>query len=258
MKSIIRLVLGGIFVLGLCAFHTKMAWSGQPVDNTIYAGLLSRHVEDGLVDYAGLKTEESLLDQYLDILAAVPVDQLTPKEQLAFYINAYNAWTWKLILQHYPGITSIKDAGSLFRSPWKKEFVHIDGKTVSLDYIEHDVLRPMFKDPRVHAAVNCASMSCPPLRAEPYEASHIDAQLDDDAHDWINDPQYNRLDGKTLRVSKIFDWFEEDFGGEDGVVMFVRRFADSSLGQSLDALNGDVRLRYLDYDWSLNAVPTHP
>ena len=134
------------------------------VDNTLYGELLGRYVKSGVVDYRGIKKEEGNLDRYLRILEKTDPKTLSRKDQFAFYINAYNAWTIKLILSDYPGIKSIKDLGSLFKSPWKKKIARIDGDVISLNNIEHDILRPRFKDPRIHFAVNCASKSCPPLK----------------------------------------------------------------------------------------------
>ncbi len=258
MKYVVRMLFLVCLFFGGWCFSASATSFGSPQDNVLYAELLQKYVVDGLVDYSGLQEEEGKLDQYLSLLAGVAVSQLNLKEQLAYYINAYNAWTWKLVLQHYPQITSIKDIGSFWSSPWKKKFVHMEGKTVSLDYIEHDVLRPVFHDPRIHAALNCASMSCPPLRNEPYDFRYIDEQLDDDAKQWINTPQYNKMSESTLYLSKIFDWFEDDFGGEEGVLRFVRRFADENLLHRLNAHKNNVRLRYLDYDWSLNSASVQP
>lgn len=220
------------------------------VDNAIFAALLGRYTHAGQVDYAGFKREERRLDAYLDILAAADPSALTRNGQFAFYINAYNAWTIKLILSAYPGIRSIKELGSLFRSPWKKKFARIDGETVSLDHIEHEILRPRFRDPRVHFAINCASRGCPPLAQEPYDASRLDEQLDAAARRFVNDPQYNRLEGETLYVSSIFKWFAEDFGGD--IVGFFIRHVDGGLKARLAAAPGRIDIRYLDYDWSLN------
>lgn len=142
---------------------TNTTLAAQGVDNSLYAGLLKKYVKDGVVNYQGFKNEESVLDKYLKVLEEVDSKILSSNEQFAFYINAYNAWTIKLILSGYPGIKSIKDMGSLFKSPWKKQICRIDGKIITLDDIEHNILRPRFKDPRVHFAINCAAKSCPPF-----------------------------------------------------------------------------------------------
>jgi hypothetical protein len=220
------------------------------VDNTLYASLLNRHVKDGVVDYQGFKDDEATLDRYLNTLAAVDPESLSKNGQFAFYTNAYNAWTIKLILTRYPDVSSIKDLGSFFRSPWKKKIARIDGQLLTLDQIEHDILRKRFRDPRVHFAVNCASKSCPPLQTEPFSGDRLDAQLDKAVTAFINDSRFNRIDGNTLWVSRIFDWFSKDF--KDDVIGFVIRYAAAPLRDRLVRNKNEIRVRYLDYDWSLN------
>ena len=147
-----------------CGTAALMApdWVNAAVDNTLYAELLAKYVKNGVVNYQGFKEEEDKLDRYLQILEGTNTESLSHNEQFAFYINAYNAWTIKLVLTGYPGIESIKDLGGFFTSPWKKSIARIDGKVLTLDQIENDILRPRFADPRVHFAINCASKSCPP------------------------------------------------------------------------------------------------
>ncbi|MBI5579506.1 MAG: DUF547 domain-containing protein [Deltaproteobacteria bacterium] len=226
------------------------AAASPPVDNSIYAELLTKYVTNGHVNYAGFKHDEARLDQYLTVLEQVDPERLPREEQFAFYINAYNAWTIKLILTGYPGVKSIKDLGSLLQSPWKKGFVRIQGKTFTLDDIEHAILRPRFKDPRVHFAIVCASKSCPPLIAEPYLGAVLDAQLDRSTRDFLNGPANYRLDRNTFWVSSIFKWFAEDFNKD--VVGFYVAHAEANLKMSLEADRGRIEVKYLDYDWSLN------
>jgi hypothetical protein len=240
------------FLLGLLTPTTLPAAAGSVVDHGIYAELLAEYVRDGWVSYAGFKAEEARLDQYLKVLEQVDPESLPRDEQFAFYINAYNAWTIKLILTGYPGVKSIKDLGSLLQSPWKKEFVRIHGKTLSLDDIEHAILRPRFKDPRLHFAIVCASKGCPPLISEPYRGATLDAQLTRVTSDFLNRPANYRLEGNTLRVSSIFKWFAEDFNRD--VVGFYLRFAQGELKQRLVAGGDRIEVKYLDYDWSLNGV----
>lgn len=219
------------------------------VDNRIYADLLGRYVKAGVVDYKGLKTEEARLDAYLSVLAEVDPSQFSREARFAFYINAYNAWTLKLILGGYPGVASIKDMGSLFASPWKKKIARIDGEPLSLDEIEHEILRPEFKDARVHFAINCAALSCPPLKSEPYEAHRLENQLTEATIAFVNRTDRNFLKDDTLYLSKIFKWFKEDF--KPDVVGFVQKHATGALKTHLQAA-GEIKLSYLDYDWSLN------
>lgn len=173
------------------------------VDNTLYATLLSRHVTDGAVDYQAFQRDEAVLDQYLDVLAGVDPQSLSKDEQFAFYANAYNAWTIKLILSGYPDIRSIKDLGSLFSSPWKKKIARVDGQLMTLDQIEHGILRKQFKDARVHFAVNCASKSCPPLQGEPFTGSRLNDQLNRLAREFINNPRFNRLEERPVGQQDI-------------------------------------------------------
>ena len=238
-------------LIGICSPFDNQAKAAAPtVDNILYAGLLERHDHQGIVDYRGLKQEEPLLDRYLDILAAVRSDLLSSDERFAFYVNAYNAWTLKLILNHYPGITSIKDAGSFWQSPWKKKLARINGGMLTLDEIEHDILRTQFKDPRVHFAVNCASKSCPPLYSVPFNGHDLDRQLDHVTRSFINDPARYRLEGDVLYVSRIFKWFGEDFN--DDIIGFFQTYAEGDLKTALQARAQDLKVEFLDYDWSLN------
>lgn len=245
-------------ITGLCvsiflvAALGTVALAANTVDNQIYGELLKKYVVDGNVDYKGFKVEEKKLDQYLDILTKVDVDALDRDEQFAHYVNVYNAWTIKLILTKYPDLESIKDLGNILKSPWKKKFVQLKDEVVTLDHVEHDILRPGFKDPRVHFAVNCASRSCPPLRSEPYTGAKLDRQLREMTAAFINDPGQYRLEDDTLRVSSIFKWFSEDFNGD--VTGFYRQYAQGDLKSKLEALGNRTKIKYLDYDWSLNDV----
>lgn len=221
------------------------------VDHGIFGELLGKHLRDGKVDYQGFKSEETRLDEYLAHLETVDVDKLSKDEQFAFYTNAYNAWTIKLILTGYPGVKSIKDFGiPLIRTPWEKELVRLKSGVLTLDEVEHDILRPRFKDPRVHFAINCAAKSCPPLYHEPFTGSRLDEQLDDATRSFINDSAQYRLDGDELHVSRIFKWFGEDFDNDP--LSFFRKYAEGSLKEQLDSGETDIEIEYLDYDWSLN------
>lgn len=239
-----------ICVVALAFFLTSGAEGQPPVDHSIWGELLKKHVSGASVDYRGFKKDEQRLDQYLAVLSETRIKELSGNEQFAFYINAYNAFTVKLILTRYPGINSIKEIGSFFTNPWQKKFIPLSGRTVTLDYIEHEVLRPKFKDPRVHFAINCASRGCPPLRCEPYEAKKLEEQLDEQAAAFINNPDQNFLKDNRLHLSKIFKWFEEDFN--DKPVRFVRRYAQPGLKEAIDAAGDDLKVSYLPYDWSLN------
>jgi hypothetical protein len=249
-----RQVLLRIALVLLIAMATAEASLGAStksgVDHSLFGELLKKYVTDGHVNYAGIQSEEAKLDQYLDLLKRVDIKSLSRNEQFAFYANAYNAWTIKLILTKYPDISSIKSLGVFNTGPWKKNVVELKGETVSLDHIEHDILRPQFKDPRVHFAINCAAKSCPPLRSEPYTADKLDQQLDDATRAFINDPKSYRLEGRDLYVSRIFKWFSEDFN--DDPLSFVLQYADPELKKKLETTPEKITVKYLDYDWSLN------
>jgi hypothetical protein len=245
--QLIPVILAFLLVLPVAA-------AAETVDNSIYSDLLEKYTPQGFVDYEGLAREEDRLEEYLDILAAVDPDALPGDEALAFYINAYNAWTLKLILREYPDLDSIKDLGGLFTSPWEIEFVELDGETVTLDHIEHDIIRPRFQEPRIHFAINCSAFSCPPLRDEPYVGSRLDAQLEEQSRIFFNDPRHCYVEGDELHVSKILDWFGEDFGGEEAIPGFVLQFVEGETRKKLEALGEGVDVEYLDYDWTLNDV----
>ncbi|NOY69416.1 MAG: DUF547 domain-containing protein [Deltaproteobacteria bacterium] len=243
------ILLSMILCMALMITSDAMAADNR-VDNSLYADLLSKYIKNGVVDYHGLKTEEKKLDAYLKILESADTKKMSGNERFAFYINAYNAWTIKLILGGYPGIKSIKDMGSFFSSPWKKKICRIDGKILTLDDIENNILRPKFKDNRVHFAINCASKSCPKLISKPYEADVLNKQLDASAKSFVNNPKKNYLKGNTLHVSSIFKWFAEDFNND--IIAFINKHAARNLRRQLSARSGGIKIKYLDYDWSLN------
>ena len=238
-----------LLIIGLLLLP-EQAISNESVNHNLFDELLEKHLKNGVVDYRGLKQNEATLDDYLIVLEKAEPEALSRDDQFAFYINAYNAWTIKLILTGYPGVKSIKELGSFFKSPWKKKICRIGGEVVTLDYIEHAILRPRFKDPRVHFAINCASKDCPPLRKETYRGSVLDKQLDDAAKRFLNDPKKNYLDGKKLYVSKIFEWFGDDF--DNRIVEFFLKYAQGDLKKNLLKHQNKIEVKYLDYDWSLN------
>lgn len=234
--------------------------------------LLRKHVVlvDGgkasQVRYAELAKDRAALKGYLDDLSRVPEADFrgwTKAQQLAFLINAYNGFTLELILQRYPRLKSIRDFGTLpFNNIWKKRWFTLLGREQSLDGIEHDTIRApgAYDDPRIHFAVNCASIGCPMLREEAFVAERLDAQLDEQTTRFIADRSRNRVaaDG-ALEVSRIFDWYKDDFTkGLRGIrsrEQFFARYAsllsDDPAQQKLVA-DGKATLRFLDYDWGLN------
>ena len=238
--------------------------------------LLKRHVVliDGgkasQVDYAGLAQERSALQTYLDSLSAVPrvqFDSWSKSQQLAFLINAYNAFTVELILGHYPDLKSIRDLGNIvFNSPWKQEFFTLFGARRYLDWIEHEVIRKpgAYDDPRIHFAVNCASVGCPMLREEAFVGEHLDAQLEQQTRRFLADRTRNRYEPKTatLVVSQIFDWYGEDFSagyrGVGSLRQFLGSYADllaTTPAERAMLRRNLVGIDFIDYDWALNSVP---
>ncbi|MBU8848537.1 MAG: DUF547 domain-containing protein [Desulfobacterales bacterium] len=241
------------YIIGLSIlllFFAVHSMAEDNIDNQIYASLLKKHVINNKVNYDGFKKDEKLLDEYLAILSRTNIKSLSGNDLFAFYINAYNAFTIKLVLTKYPGINSIKEIGGFFSNPWNKKFISLQKKTVSLDYIEHKILRPKFKDPRVHFAINCASKSCPPLRNEPYEGQILATQLDAQAKDFINNKKNVFVKDDTLFTSKIFKWFEDDFS--DNSLFFIKSYASKELKEKLNSTKNNIKTVYLDYDWSLN------
>jgi len=236
-------------VLTLLLVPVTAAWSTPQVDHHLWDELLKKHVLAGVVDYAGFKAEEKKFDSYLDLLARTDYQALESSERYAFLINLYNAWTIKLILGKWPDLRSIKDLGSFLSSPWKKEIVILKTGRVSLDHVEHDLLRPEARDPRAHFALNCASKGCPPLASFAFTGERLDQQLEQITRSFINDPQRTVLEGNELKLNKIFRWYGEDFGGK---VDFVRKYAEGDLKARLAALGDRVEIGYLPYDWSLN------
>lgn len=229
------------------------------VDHAPWGRFLGRYLRPGADDvnrmaYAkALTSDRGPLDAYVMALAATEVRLLNRDEQRAFWINLYNALTVQVVLDHYP-VESILDIditpGLFANGPWGKKLVEIGGEAISLDDIEHRILRPIWRDPRLHYAINCASIGCPNLQATPYTAANADVLLDAAARAYVNHPRGARVEDGRLYVSSIYDWFEGDFGGsERGVVEHLRRFADDDLKAALSAIediSGD------DYDWRLN------
>jgi len=206
-----------------------------------------------LVRYGEVTTRNrDALRRYLDVLGAVPVARLGRDGQFAFWANLYNALTVKTVLAAWP-VGSIRDiGGSLFApGPWRVPRVRVDGVDLSLDDIEHGILRPIWRDPRIHYAVNCASLGCPDLPERPFEPPGLEAELDAAAVAYVNHPRGARFDNRGgLVVSSIYRWYEDDFGGgDDGVIAHLRRFALPELSSRLgatDRIDGD------DYDWAIN------
>ncbi|MBX9754501.1 MAG: DUF547 domain-containing protein [Pseudomonadaceae bacterium] len=237
------------------------------LDNAQWDGLLQRHVRllDGgnatQVDYAGMLAERAQLREYLAAIAAVKPKLFaswSKADQLALLINAYNAWTVEFVLSGDPQIDSIKDLGSLFQSPWKQQFINLLGKTRSLDELEHQLIRGEhgYQEPRVHFALNCASIGCPALQAEAYSGATLEQQLNDAQQHFLADRSRNRLSGESLQVSSIFKWYREDFELNGQSLADYLAAQANALGltqaQREQLLDGQIEIEFLDYDWRLN------
>jgi Protein of unknown function, DUF547 len=262
------------WLFAAAAFAVAPAAIGQAFDHghAAWSALLKKHVlplrggQESQVRYAGFAADRAALKAFLDTLSAVgepAYAAFSKAQQQAFLVNAYNAFTVELILTRYPKLESIKDLGSLLQSPWKPKWIPLLGSKVSLDDIEHQMLRKRgrFDDPRVHFGVNCASIGCPALREEGFVAERLDAQLDEQMLRFMSDRSRNRWNAQRgrLEVSKIFDWFGDDFRqGHRGIATlpaFMARFADvlADAGADRERIRGQaVDIAFLDYDWRLN------
>lgn len=235
-------------------------WNQLLAHNIVTAGASTQ------VDYAGMDKQSGLLQQYLDSLSSVKkvdFDRWAKPDQLAFLLNAYNAWTVKLVLSDYKNIESIKDLGSIFQSPWKKSFIPLFGDEVSLDHIEHTLIRgsERYNDPRIHFAANCASIGCPALRNEAYSGEQLDKQLEEQAQHFLSDSTRNFAKDDRVNLSSIFKWYRGDFeaGWRDTYELseFLLLYANelSLTATQIEALEiDDLDIKFLDYDWNLNII----
>ena len=255
-------------LLGLLGFllpSTSFALSGESScagierEHSAWASLLGKYVHDGLVDYESWKGQGMAeLDTYLaslSSLCAAAERAAGRDERVAFWINAYNAFTVKLILDYYP-VRSIRSIGWLPLAAFKIKFIPMPGLgkgNLSLDEIENDILRKELREPRIHFAIVCASMSCPKLRSQPYRADAVSLQLDQAARDFIQDPSKNHYDvaTRTFYASSVFKWFRGDFEHAKGsLAAYISQYAQLDVAAALK--EGGVRIEFLDYDWSLN------
>ena len=218
------------------------------------------------VDYEGFAKSRPKLAAYLDDLASVSkvdFDRWSVAEQLAFLINAYNAWTVELILEHYPGIESIRGIGFLPGTAWRLRIVELFGREISLDNLEHDMIRgwDRFHEPRIHFAVNCAAVGCPALSDRAYSGATLNDQLDRNVRQFLKDRSRNYAIRGDLYVSPIFRWYREDFqngwGGYESLSAFLAEYGEA-LGlsdvQRAALMSGRIRIRFSRYDWSLNSL----
>jgi hypothetical protein len=234
-----------LFVL-LFAVHSVFSFEHT---HAIWDGLVKKHVKLGLVSYKGFMQDQKLLKQYLDSLSSVKEEEyknFTKEEKLSFLINAYNAFTVQLILDHYP-ISSIRKIGFLPGAAWRKNFFTLLGEKRNLDWIEHSKLRVDFDEPRIHFAIVCASIGCPHLISEAYVPSKLNSQLQTSMENFLQDKTKNYYDPhkKTLYLSAIFQWFEKDFTKKGSLVQFVKPAIKQDIPQ-------DVKIEFTEYNWNLN------
>jgi hypothetical protein len=235
MKKIFAAVSG---VFALAALANAAEWQDE------YARLLKKYVSPNGVHYAEWKASgEDMkgLQKVVDGIAAAPASSAKSKEQLAFHINAYNAWILHEALEKYP-TKSVKDPLFTF---FTSKRITVAGEKMSFNRLEKEIIRPRFNEARVHFALNCASRSCPPLRDEPYSAETIDADLEQLAKAFVNSSKGVSITKDMVSLSKIFDWYKEDFGGPGGVLAFINK-------RRAAPLPSNAKITYQEYDWNLN------
>jgi hypothetical protein len=264
--SALALLLSGWFSLAQAAPSAKLwaRWSAFDADSSAtishqaWNDWLGRYVSAdpggiNLVAYGSVtQTDRKRLKTYIAALTSLQISNYNRAQQRAYWINLYNALTIDVVLDNYP-LGSIRDISSgLFSSgPWRLKLAEIEGEQLTLDDIEHRILRPIWKDPRIHYAVNCASLGCPRLQSKAFTAENTEALLETAAAEFINSDQGARVAGNRLRVSSIYDWFEQDFGGsEAAVISHLRQYAVGDLASALETITG---IDDYDYDWRINA-----
>ena len=211
-------------------------------DHQIWDGILNEHVsKTGTVNYVDIKKDRSTLDMYLKQLAKNPVQESWSRsQQLAYWTNAYNAFTVDLIVRNYP-LKSIMDLDK----PWDQKFIHLGNKTYSLNEIEHEIVRPTFKDARVHFAFVCAAVSCPKLLNTAYLPQKLDQQLDAQTRFFLNTSGKNQLSPNLVKISKLFDWYGEDFTSQGTLIEFLNMYSNQEISVG-------AKMAFLEYDWKLN------
>lgn len=221
--------------------------------------LMAEGTRDGRVDYGHFQDHRTELDGYLARVAEADLASLDPDHLMALLINAYNALTIRSILDHWP-VDSIRDIDGV----WTDIEHTVGGHELTLDAIEHNLLRPFFRDPRIHFAVNCASASCAPLPPWAYTGEGLEDQLEERTRAFLSDPAHVRVEGEKLLLSKYFDWYGEDFTKEgwepraESIPAFVARYTRPEVRQLIEETEGSPPIEFLDYDWSLNSVGGPP
>lgn len=233
----------------------------RSIDHTSWGRFLKEYVQShssgvNRIAYGRVSdSSRARLQAYINGLAQIPISQFNRQEQLAYWINLYNALTVKVVLDHYP-VRSIRDikSGLLSSGPWGKRLITVEGEQLTLDDIEHRILRPIWKDPRIHYAVNCASIGCPNLQPMAFTAVAAPTLLDQAAAEYINHPRGVTVNGRKLVVSSIYVWFQTDFGGSDeGVIQHLQQYASPDLSKALARV---MEISDDRYDWTLNDSAT--
>jgi hypothetical protein len=231
-----KTLLSCALLLVITALSSAADWQAE------YARLLKKYVTPSGVRYAAWKAnaeDVAAMKSVVDGIAAAPASSAKSKEQLAFHINAYNAWIINEVLEKYP-TKSVKDALYTF---FTAKRLTVAGEKMSFNHLEKNVIIPRFSEPRIHFALNCASRSCPPLRDEPYAGGKVDAQLEQVARAFVNTSRGVAINKDTAALSKIFEWYKDDFGGESGAVAFINKRRPAPL---------PPKITYQEYDWALN------
>lgn len=228
---------------GNTVVDSAMDDESAPPSHQGWNNLLTQYVgRAGAVNYQGLKTRMKDIDAYLKLLAEHPVqDSWSKADKMSYWFNAYNAFTVKLILDNYP-LKSILDLEN--GKVWDKKWIKLGDKTYSLNNIENDILRPNFKDPRIHFAVNCAAKSCPPLLNRAWTSENLEFYLERQATAFINNPKYNQISADKVVVSKIFEWYAKDFGN---LIEYLNKYSKTKI-------KPNAKISYQEYNWNLNKV----
>jgi Protein of unknown function, DUF547 len=251
MKIVLNLFFALLFVQSCFGVEAPTS-SAAPISHDTFSGLLKKYVTDkGVVNYGGFKKEQKEFKKYLDLLSAnAPGSSWSENEKLAYWINAYNAFTIQLILDNSDNdLKSIKDIGDKIKipfvnTPWDVKFINIGGKKMDLNNIEHGIIRKQFKEPRIHFALVCAAKSCPPLRNEAFTAERLNEQLNNQAEKFINDATKNKISKSGASISKIFDWYGIDFKPTP-IIDILNKYSKTKL-------DSKAKISYATYDWSLN------
>ena len=252
----IKLRIVASLVIGLTWASLAGFAAGMDLTHGQLDAVLKSRVSEGRVDYSGLKSQPAELDRYLDSLAQTSWSEFKDwqaSDRLAFLLNAYNAYTLRLIRDHYP-LTSIRDIGNLLKGPWDQPVVRIYGETLSLDTLEHQLIRRNYREPRIHFALVCAAKGCPPLRAEAFVGARLEAQLNEQSQAFLRDTSKNRIEveAKTIFLSPIFKWYQEDFDRHAGSVLAALK----PHWPELPTVTDGFRIRFTEYDWTLNDRPS--